>query len=113
MRQLRRVSNIWLRLYRRVLRWGHAAATATLDADAPLRLQLLSAEQMELHGKALARAHRVHPRPRPDLLLKRLKENEILLDHASALLTRMVQDEIRVTPLGKWRRAVRICSCTR
>ena len=102
MRPLRRVSKAWLRLYRQVLHWGRAANTKAPDADAPLRQQLLTAEQMELHGKALARAHRVDRRPRPDLLLKRLKENEILLDHASALLTRMVQGEVRVTPAGEW-----------
>src|SRR5688500_4754256 len=92
----------WLRLRRHLLRWGRAGTAAPLDAEEPLRSQLLTAEQMELHGKALARLHRVHARPRPDSLLARLKENEILLDEASTLLTRMVQDELRIAPAGEW-----------
>ncbi|HEY5850458.1 MAG TPA: glucoamylase family protein [Lysobacter sp.] len=57
---------------------------------------------MELHGRALARAHRVHLRPGPERLLDRLEENEGLLDDASTLLTRMVQDGMRITPAGEW-----------
>ena len=31
-----------------------------------------------------------------------MKENEGLLDDASTLLTRMVQDDVRITPAGEW-----------
>nr|WP_183960731.1 glycoside hydrolase family 94 protein [Chiayiivirga flava] len=57
---------------------------------------------MEEHGRTLAQSHRVHARPQPDLLLARLRQNEHLLDEAGTLLTRMVQDEIRITPAGEW-----------
>ncbi|MCD7100298.1 glycoside hydrolase family 94 protein [Stenotrophomonas sp. MMGLT7] len=57
---------------------------------------------MALHGEALARAHRLGTRPVPERLLARLKQNEDVLAQALALLTRMVQDEVRITPAGEW-----------
>lgn len=97
-----RIFSHWLRLRRRLWRWGRAATSKPWLAEQPLRSQLFSAEQMELHGKSLAHAHRVHARAGSDLLLGRLKENEGILDDASTLLTRMVQDEVRITPAGEW-----------
>ena len=97
-----RIFGRWLRLRRRIWRWQRAATKKPLGSEQPLRAQLLSAEQMEGHGRALARTHRVHLRAQPDLLLARLKENEGLLDDASSLLTRMVHDEVRITPAGEW-----------
>ncbi|UNK49694.1 cyclic beta 1-2 glucan synthetase [Lysobacter sp. S4-A87] len=92
----------WLRLRRRLWRWRRAATQRTLQAEEPLRSQLFNAEQMELHGRALARTHRVHPRSGPERLLDRLEENEGLLDDACAMLTRMVQINMRITPAGEW-----------
>ena len=97
-----RIFSRWLRLRRRLWRWRRAATKRPLQAEAPLRSQLFNAEQMELHGRGLARSHRVHSRPGPDRLLDRLEENEGLLDDASTLLTRMVQHEMRITPAGEW-----------
>nr|WP_165782425.1 glucoamylase family protein [Lysobacter silvestris] len=57
---------------------------------------------METHGRDLARSHHVHLQPQPDLLLSRLKENEGLLDDASVFLSKMVREEIRITPAGEW-----------
>lgn len=92
----------WLRLRRRLGRWGRAATGKPWRAESPLRSRLFSAEQMEAHGKALAQSHRVHAQAGSDLLLGRLRENEGVLDGASTLLTRMVQDDVRVTPAGEW-----------
>ncbi|RZA27494.1 MAG: hypothetical protein EOP92_41670, partial [Lysobacteraceae bacterium] len=97
-----RIFGRWLRLRRRIWRWQRAATQRTPLPEEPLRSQLLSAEQMEWRGKALARDHRLHARPQPDLLLARLKENEGLLDDASTLLATMVKDEVRITPAGEW-----------
>ncbi len=83
-------------------RWQHGATRETAQAEAPLRARLFSAEQMEAHGRALARAHRIRSRAGPDLLLARLKQNEGLLDDTRALLTGMVRDEMRITPAGEW-----------
>ena len=71
-------------------------------AEPPLRAQLFSAEQMALHGEALARTHKVHTRKTPDLLLGRLDENANLLDDAREHLTQMVRDDLHVTPAGEW-----------
>ena len=81
---------------------ARAAGQSTLQAEEPLRSQLFNAEQMESHGKALTRSHHVHARAGPERLLDRLEENEGLLDDASTVLTRMVQDEMRITPAGEW-----------
>ncbi len=97
-----RIFGRWLRLRRRIWRWQRAASKKPLGSEQPLRSQLLSAEQMEVHGRSLARGHRIHEHAQPDLLLARLKENEGLLDDASTLLTRMVHDEVRITPAGEW-----------
>lgn len=102
MPQLWRMFSHWLRLRRRLWRWRREATQRTLTSEEPLRSQLFNAEQMELHGRALATSHRLHARAGPELLLRRLEENEGLLDDASTLLTRMVQDEMRITPAGEW-----------
>ena len=102
MPQVWRVFSHWLRLRRRLWRWRRAATKKPLGAEAPLRSQLFNVEQMEMHGRALARAHRIHTRPGPERLLDRLGENEGLLDDVCALLTRMVQDDMRITPAGEW-----------
>ncbi|MFC3814956.1 GH36-type glycosyl hydrolase domain-containing protein [Lysobacter sp. GCM10012299] len=92
----------WLRLRRRLWRWRRAATKRTLQAEEPLRSQLFNAEQMELHGRALAGSHRIRSRPGPERLLDRLEENEGLLDDACAMLTQMVQVNMRITPAGEW-----------
>src|SRR5688572_7483976 len=97
-----RIFSQWLRLRRRLWRWGRAAVNKPWQAEQPLRSQLFSAEQMERHGKALAQAHRVRARTGSDLLLGRLRENEGILEAANTLLTEMVQDEVRITPAGEW-----------
>ncbi len=92
----------WLRLRRRLWRWRRDAIPSALGTEAPLRSQLFNAEQMELHGRTLSRLHHLNPRAGPERLLERLEENEGLLDDAYTLLTRMVQDGMRVTPAGEW-----------
>ncbi|MCD9029788.1 hypothetical protein LDO26_16470 [Luteimonas sp. BDR2-5] len=69
-----RMSRRWPRLRGLFARSQRSADSATLDVEAPLRAQLFSAEQMALHGKALALTHRVHPWRVPDRLLARLGE---------------------------------------
>jgi cyclic beta-1,2-glucan synthetase len=102
MPQLWRVFSRWLRLRRRLWRWRRAASQKPLRAEAPLRAQLFNVEQMEQHGRALALVHRVQAHAGPERLLERLAENEGLLDDACNLLTRMVKDDMRVTPAGEW-----------
>ena len=72
------------------------------DDESPLRLELLSAAQMEQNGKILARAHQLAPKPHHDRLLARLDENEHILLDVHSLLTEDVRADLRITPAGEW-----------
>jgi hypothetical protein len=48
-------------------------------AELPLRSELFSADQLELHARRLATSHKLSNTPAADQLLKRLSENETLL----------------------------------
>ena len=67
-----------------------------------MRARLLSAEQMERHGKHLARSHRIGPSSSPDLLLARLSENRDLIEKACSLLGAAAQSSSRLTPADEW-----------
>ncbi len=75
--------------------------TTTAD-ESPLRADLFSADQMALHGKTLAAAHRVAPGRAPDRLLDRLAANESALVEVCKLLTAAVSQGRQITPAGEW-----------
>ncbi|WP_425606312.1 GH36-type glycosyl hydrolase domain-containing protein [Lysobacter yananisis] len=102
MPQLWTILSRWLRLRTRWWRWRRVAVHAAVQVEGPLRSQLFSVEQMERHGEALARQHQLRARAGPERLLARLGENAGLLDDAYLLLTRMVRDDMRVTPAAEW-----------
>jgi len=70
--------------------------------EPPLRLDLLSADQMEQHGRTLAGTHRLSPGRAPDQLLARLAENEGVLIKVRDLLTTAVKENRRIAPAGEW-----------
>ncbi len=70
--------------------------------EPPLRSELFSADQMEMHGKILATSHTLMPRHARDLLLKRLAANEAILIDVSNLLTTAVAANHRITPASEW-----------
>ncbi len=70
--------------------------------EPPLRSELLSADQMEQHGKTLAGTHRLSPGRLSDQLLARLAENEGVLIEVCDLLTAAVKANRRVAPAGEW-----------
>src|SRR5208337_3006683 len=81
---------------------GKEPAQKYAGDEPPLRSELLSAVQMEHHGKALAGSHKLSPgRPR-DRLLTRLAENEDVLLGVRNLLTEAVKTDRRITPAGEW-----------
>lgn len=92
----------WSRLRRRVARRTRNAVRQWPAGPPPLRAQLLSAEQMEAHGRALSKQHRLLAEPGPELLLGRLQENQSILDDASEQLTAMVRDGLQISPAGEW-----------
>jgi cyclic beta-1,2-glucan synthetase len=71
-------------------------------SELPLRAQLFSAEQMERHGAALARVHRLSDQRAGDLLLARLSDNEAVIERACKLLSSAAQASRRLTPAGDW-----------
>ena len=91
----------WIRFARRMSRLF--ARRARVSSEPPLRAQLLSTEQMERHGKALARAHQVSTTQGPAAhLLERLSDNQRILAEACDLLTEAAQANRRLTPAGEW-----------
>ncbi|MDR3394982.1 MAG: glucoamylase family protein, partial [Parasulfuritortus sp.] len=72
------------------------------DEASPLRSELFSADQMELHGKALAASHILASGRAPDQLLARLAENEDTLVEISQQLAAAVAESQRITPAGEW-----------
>ncbi len=71
-------------------------------AEPPLRAELFSADQMEMHGKVLAASHTLMPRRAPDQLLTRLAANEAILIDVSNLLTAAVAANHQITPASEW-----------
>ena len=94
-------------LFRKLLHWHARLSGADSSRDyaadeQPLRSELLSAEQMEQHGKILASSHRLTSGRGPDQLLSRLAENESVLVGVCTLLTAAVATNRRTTPAGEW-----------
>ena len=71
-------------------------------ADSPLRAELFNAEQMGVHGAALARAHRISLTRRSNGLIARLIDNYGVLLSARSLLQESVKDQAPITPAGEW-----------
>ncbi|HWR35049.1 MAG TPA: glucoamylase family protein [Clostridia bacterium] len=83
------------------LRTAHLARKQATD-EAPLRAELLTAQQMEQHGKSLAGLHQLDLKHASDQLLARLNENEDVLLGVRGLLTEAVAAQRRITPAGEW-----------
>ena len=84
-------------LFRR-LRGGAGGAIE----EPPLRSELLGADQMEQHGKALAASHAPGPKRSRDQLLARLAQNEGVLLKACQVLTAAIREDRPGTPAGEW-----------
>ncbi len=72
-------------------------------SDAPLRAELLTAEQMEERGRELATEHQLRaPRRSDALLLHRLSLNEAVIHETCAVLAEAIREQHRITPGGEW-----------
>ena len=94
------INKSWLQLNASLR--GNGLAKKYSGDEPPLRSELFSADQMKLHGKALAASHQLSPGPARDRLLTRLAENEGVLIGVRSLLTGAVQASRRITPAGEW-----------
>ena len=72
------------------------------DEEPPLRSELYSADQMEVHGGTLAGAHRLAARRAPDRLLARLAANERILTDVCERQAAAVAAGLRITPAAEW-----------
>ncbi len=70
--------------------------------EEPLRDDLLSIEQLEKFGKTLALSHKLSTKPAKEHLLKRLSDNELILNEVRKLLTESFKKKHQVTPAGEW-----------
>ncbi|MFA6478397.1 MAG: glucoamylase family protein [Victivallaceae bacterium] len=94
------VRGIFFRMWSRP--GGSVPAQKYANDELPLRAELLSADQMEQHGKVLAGTHQLMPEYPRDLLLTRLSGNESLLLEVHNLLTGDVKENRRIAPAGDW-----------
>ncbi len=72
--------------------------------EPPLRSELLSADQMEQHGKVLAELHQSQSGTArsSNTLLARLAENAAVLVGTCDLLRAAIKSKQRITPAGEW-----------
>lgn len=83
--------------------FGSGFSKKYYDGEQPLRSELFSSDQMELHGRKLASIHRVGTEIKPDqYLLTRLAENEEVLIAVRDIITESVKANRLITPAGEW-----------
>lgn len=73
-----------------------------IDTEEPFRSELYSSDQMDRHGKVLARSHKLMLQKSPDQLLKRLDNNEKTLLEVRNLLVESIETGKTVTPAAEW-----------
>lgn len=70
--------------------------------DLPLRSELFSLPQLEVHAETLAAWHEIDPRRGPDRLLSRLTDNETVLRQVYKLMLDAVEHDRHIVPAGEW-----------
>ncbi|MEQ1840898.1 MAG: cyclic beta 1-2 glucan synthetase, partial [Verrucomicrobiales bacterium] len=83
-------------------RWKLWATKHSQTTEPPLREELFSSEQLQLHAMAMAAQHRIDPKRGPNHLLLRLDENERILIGAYDLVTAAEAGGRHVSPTGEW-----------
>ena len=75
---------------------------AKYNDELPLREEVFSVEQLELHSKRLAREHEISAEHGETKLLKRLDENEAMLLEVYDLLSAALGKKEKLAPAGEW-----------
>lgn len=70
--------------------------------EEPFRSELFSSEQMDRHGKVVARSHKLQKGQSVDKLLKRLEDNENTLLKVRNLLADSIRSGKTITPGAEW-----------
>ncbi len=83
--------------------FGNGFPKMYTGGETPLRSELLSADQMEEHGSALADSHTLesHQNLNPHLL-KRLAENEEVIIDVRDLIIAAIKENRQISPAGEW-----------
>ncbi|PKL11886.1 MAG: cyclic beta 1-2 glucan synthetase, partial [Spirochaetae bacterium HGW-Spirochaetae-8] len=73
------------------------------ETEDPLHSELFSPEQMQNYGKTLAQSHKLSTsRLNQNGLLKRMDENQAVLEDVKNLLTETINANRRIVPAGEW-----------
>lgn len=70
--------------------------------EEPFRSELFSSDQMDRHGKTLAKSHKLQKGYSFDKLLKRLEDNERTLLEVRNLLVESLRSDKTITPASEW-----------
>ncbi|MGE0930568.1 GH36-type glycosyl hydrolase domain-containing protein [Peijinzhouia sedimentorum] len=70
--------------------------------DELLNAELFSYEQMDRFGKTLAKTHILSPKPAQDHLLKRLTDNELILNQVRKLISDAIKKKYQISPASEW-----------
>jgi cyclic beta-1,2-glucan synthetase len=70
--------------------------------EEPFRSELFSSDQMDRHGKVLAKSHKIQKGNPVDKLLKRLEDNERTLLEVRNLLVESLRTDKTITPASEW-----------
>ena len=70
--------------------------------EEPLSAELFSSDQMDRFGKTLATNHKLSTKTGKEHLLRRLADNEIILQEVRKLLTDSIKRKDQITPAGEW-----------
>lgn len=70
--------------------------------EEPFRSELYNSDQMDRHGKVVARSHKLRKRNTSDQLLKRLDDNEKTLLEVRDLLVESIREGKAVSPGAEW-----------
>lgn len=70
--------------------------------EEPFRSELYASDQMDRHGKVLAKSHKLQKGKSADQLLKRLENNEKLLLEVRNLLVESIRNDKAITPASEW-----------
>jgi cyclic beta-1,2-glucan synthetase len=70
--------------------------------EEPFRSELYASDQMDRHGKVLAKSHKLQKGKSADQLLKRLEDNEKILLKVRNLLVESIRNDKTITPASEW-----------
>src|SRR4029079_2827757 len=70
--------------------------------EEPFRSELYSSDQLDRHGKVLAKSHKLQKDHSFDKLLKRLEDNEKTLLEVRNLLVESIRTDQTITPASEW-----------